>query len=256
MAESYPKTISTMPQIKKILKTLAALLFWLILWQIAAGAANKDLLIAIPTPISTAKAFIDCLNDISFYSSVAFSLLRVTAGFLLALTLGTIFGILSSKYSFVYTLFSPLLKVIRAVPVASFIIVVFLWMSREYVPTFIAFLTVLPIIWTNVYDGINATDKQLLEMAKVMGMKGTKVLKHIVLPSAMPFITSAVSTGLGFAFKSGVAAEVICRTANSLGEMLWQGKSSVDYDKVFAVTVAVVVLSVALEHAVKRRAKQ
>ncbi len=245
-----------MPQIKKIFKTLAAFLFWLVLWQIAAGIANKDLLIAIPTPISTASAFIDCLNEALFYKSVALSLLRVLVGFLLALIVGTLFGVLSSRYSFIYTLFSPLLKVIRAVPVASFIIVVFLWMSREYVPTFIAFLTVLPIIWTNVYDGINATDRQLLEMARVMGMKGTDILRHIVLPGAMPFITSAVSTGLGFAFKSGVAAEVICRTASSLGELLWQGKSSIDYDKVFAVTVAVVILSVLLEHLVKRRAKQ
>lgn len=249
-----------MPQIKKSLKTLAAILFWLILWQIAASAANKDLLIDIPTPVSTALSLFCSLNDSLFYVSVLLSLLRVLAGFLLAFVFGTVFGVLSSRYSLIYTLFSPLLKVIRAVPVASFIILVYLWMSREYVPTFIAFLTVLPIIWTNVYDGINATNKQLLEMANVMGMKRFDTLKHIILPGAKPFITSAVSTGLGFAFKSGIAAEVICRTVNSLGELLWRGKSSVDYNNVFAVTVAVVILSVALEHGVsflfKRRAKQ
>ena len=239
-----------MPQIKKFLKNLAAIAFWLIVWQIAAGLANKDLLIAIPTPVSTFKALMEGIGEAIFYKSIFLTMARVLVGFFLSLVIGTLCGILSSRSPTFHTLFSPLLKVIRAVPVASFIILVFLWMSREYVPTFIAFLTVLPIIWTNVYDGINATDKPLLEMAQVMGMNKISALRHIILPGMRPFITSAVSTGLGFAFKSGVAAEVICRTVNSLGELLWQGKSSVDYDSVFAVTVAVVILSVALEQGV------
>lgn len=252
--------ISTMPEIKKIFKSTAALLFWIVLWQIAAAFANKDLLIALPTPISTLSALISGFKQPSFYISALLSIARISLGFLLALIIGTVCGVLSSRIQLFDALFSPLLKVIRAVPVASFIILVFLWMSRESVPTFISFLTVLPIIWTNVADGIKATDKQLLEMARVMGMKRNAVLRHIVLPGAMPFITSAVSTGLGFAWKSGVAAEVICRTKDSLGELLWVGKSSVNYDEVFAVTIVVVILSVAAEHGVsflfKRRAKQ
>lgn len=245
-----------MPQIKKALKGLAALCVWILLWQIAASLANKDLLIAIPTPITTLKALLYGLSQRQFYLSCALSIARIAIGFFMAVVLGTLCGVLSSRIPLFDTLFSPLLKVIRAVPVASFIILVFLWMSRESVPTFIAFLTVLPIIWTNVADGIKATDKNLLEMARVMGMKNGDALRHIVLPGAMPFITSALSTGLGFAWKSGVAAEVICRTQVSLGELLWAGKSSVNYDEVFAVTAVVVVLSVTFEHGISALLKR
>ena len=249
-----------MQKTKKILKSLAAVLFWLIAWQIAASAVNNNLLIAIPTPVSTLKALILGLGSSKFYLSALLSIVRIATGFLLSLVVGTALGILSSKSELLDTLFSPLLKVMRAIPVASFIILVFLWMKRDRVPTFIAFSTVLPIVWTNVKSGINATDKQLLEMARVMGMKKGAVLKNIILPQAFPFISSAISTGLGFAWKSGVAAEVICRTQNSLGDLLWAGKSSVNYDEVFAVTTVVVILSVVFEHSVasliKRRARK
>lgn len=249
-----------MQKAKKTLKSLAAVLFWLAIWQIAAGFINKDLLIAIPTPVSTVKALISGLGNSSLYISALLSILRIAAGFLLALVFGALLGFISAKSELLDTLFSPLLKVIRAIPVASFIILVFLWMKRDSVPTFIAFSCVLPIVWTNVKNGINATDKQLLEMARVMGMKKGAILKNIILPQAFPFISSAISTGLGFAWKSGVAAEVICRTQNSLGDLLWVGKSSVNYDEVFAVTTIVVILSVVFEHSIsallKRRQKK
>lgn len=252
--------ISTMQTTKKALKMVASILFWIVVWHIAATITNKNLLIPIPTPFSTFNALVVGLKESTFYLSAVYSVVRIAIGFLLALFFGTVLGILSSKIELLDTLFSPLLKVIRAIPVVSFIILVFLWMKRDSVPTFIAFLTVLPIIWTNVKSGINATDKQLIEIAKVMGMKRGAILKNIVIPQAFPFISSAISTGLGFAWKSGVAAEVICRTQNSLGNLLSSEKSIANYDDVFAVTVIVVILSVIFEYSIssvlKRRMKK
>ena len=76
-------------------------------------------------------------------------------------------------------------------------------------------------------------------------------MRHIVLPAVLPPVAAALTTGLGFAWKSGVAAEVICRTGGSVGDMLWASKTSVDYDEVFAITVVIVILSVLLENALK-----
>ena len=83
-------------------------------------------------------------------------------------------------------------------------------------------------------------------------MSGAKILREIILPGIRPYFASAVSSGIGFAWKSGVAAEVICRTQQSLGNLLWAGKSSIDYDEVFAVTLLIVLLSVLIQKAAMR----
>ena len=230
----------------------AAILFWLIVWQIAATLVNRGLLIPIPTPISTAAALGRILTDAESLTAVGLSVLRILIGFVCALVAGTVLAVLSARFELFRVLTAPLVQLIRAIPVASFTILLFLWVSRGKLPSTIAFFTVLPVVWANVESGITASDKELIEMARVFGMSGGRILREIVLPGIRPYFASAVSSGIGFAWKSGVAAEVICRTQDSLGNLLWAGKSSIDYDEVFAVTLLIVLLSVLIQKAAMR----
>lgn len=227
--------------------TTAAVLFWLAVWQIAAALVNRGLLIPIPTPVSTAAALLKIMTDQESLTAVGLSVLRILAGFLCALAAGTILAVLSAQFELFRILTAPLVQLIRAIPVASFTILLFLWVSRGKLPSTISFFTVLPVVWANVESGILASDKDLIEMARVFGMKNGRILKEIILPGIRPYFISAVSSGIGFAWKSGVAAEVICRTQNSLGNLLWIGKSSIDYDEVFAVTLLIALLSVLIQ---------
>ena len=232
---------------KERLQKAAALLFWLLVWQVGAAAANRRLLIPIPTPLSTGAALLRLAGQAAFWRSVGLSLGRICLGFGAALLLGTVCGLASARFPFFRLLTAPLLQTIRAIPVASFTILVFLWVSRGKIPSLIAFFTVLPIIWANVESGALAADRSLKEMAAVFGMPRRRILTEITLPSLRPFFTSAVAGGLGFAWKSGVAAEVICRTADSIGSLLWAGKSSIDYDEVFALTAVIILLSTLMQ---------
>lgn len=227
----------------------AAALLWIVIWQVAVTYVNRRLLIPIPTPVSTAAALIRLSADRSFFHAVFLSILRITVGFLSAFAVGTLLAVLSVKSEFVHVLTAPLLQLIRAIPVASFTILVFLWVTRERIPSVISFFTVLPVIWANVESGLRAADEGLVEMARVFGLPNGRILREILLPSIRPYIASAAANGIGFAWKSGVAAEVICRTQDSLGNLLWQGKSTVDYDEVFAVTLVIVALSILLQWA-------
>lgn len=234
-------------QVKRILRKTAIVLFWILLWQVLAYFANINLLIAVPTPVSTVSAFLRLCKVSEFWISAVSSLYRVLAGYLLAVAVGTVFAFLSDKFTLVGEFFSPILRLMRAVPVAAFIILVFLWVPDKNIPGLIAFLTVLPLIWINCQQTLSTVDKSLIEMARVMGMKKRGVFRYIVFPSIKPAYTAALVTGLGFAWKSGVAAEVISRTEISLGNLLWIGKNSIDYDEVFAVTAVIVIFSIALE---------
>lgn len=234
---------------RKALKNGIAVLFWLAVWQLAAMAANRSLLLPIPTPVDTARALCRMAAEGGFWLTVGASLLRICAGFVLALLAGFAGAAASVRWPLFRQLAAPLVQLIRAIPVAVFTIVVFLWVSRPYIPSTIVFLTVLPIVWRNVETGLESADRQLAEMARVFGMDRRAILRQITLPGIRPYMSAAVSTGLGFAWKSGIAAEVICRTQGSLGDLLWRGKATVSYDEVFALTVVIVLCSALLQRA-------
>lgn len=243
--------ISIMQKIKNILKKISVVIFWLAFWHIAVTVANGGLIIDMPTPITTLKALVRLSSNANFYFAAAMSFLRVILGFLMSVLVGVLGAFLSNKSKLFSSLCSPVLRLMRAVPVAAFIFLVFLWVKTEYIPQLIAFLTVVPIIWENTQKALCSVDEKLLEMAEVLKLSKTKKLAFIVFPSIKPAFSASLITGLGFAWKSAVAAEVICRCAHSLGNLLWVGKNSIDYDEVFAVTVVVVVFSVLLETLLK-----
>lgn len=238
-------------KIKKPALAVGSIIFWIIVWHIGASAANNKLLLKIPLPLDTFKAFwVNCAS-LEFWIIVAATILHIILGFLTAVVLGIIGGILSEHSPLFKSLSSPVLHVIRTVPVAAFIIVAWLWIPSKILPSFISFLMVLPIIWSHVDAGLASIDKRLIEMAKVYGMPKVSIIFKIKLPLILSQIRTGCITGLGIAWKAGVAAEVISSPSGTIGALLSASKASIDYEQVFAVTLMVVVLSLLLEYLLK-----
>ena len=95
--------------------------------------------------------------------------------------------------------------------------------------------------------GIHTTDSGLLQMAKVYRFPLTRRLRRIWIPSVMPYFLSACRTSLGLAWKAGIAAEVLTVPANSIGKMLYTSKLNFQIEELFAWTLVVIVLSLAIE---------
>lgn len=229
---------------KYVRKALAAL-FWLAVWEGAALLVKSDLL--LPSPLSTAKALFSLALTGKFWVSCAMTLLRVFAGFLLGILAGSVLGVVTAASGFLKELLDPLRSIVKAAPVTSFIILVLLYLSSSLTPMFISFLMVLPIAWTNVAEGIRATDAQLIEMADAFGFSNGRKLTAVYAPSVLPHFVSACTTGLGFAWKSGVTAEVIAHPAFGMGKQIYESKLYLETPDLFAWTAAVIVLSFALE---------
>ena len=138
-------------------------------------------------------------------------------------------------------------RVIRATPVASFILLILLWTDRSVVPGVIAGLMVLPVVWGNLCRGIRETDPKLLELAAAYRFSWWKRVRLIYLPSLRPYFLAAVTTAMGLAWKSGVAAEVLCIPRPAIGTQIYNSKLYLDIPDLFAWTVAVVALSLLLE---------
>ena len=108
---------------------------------------------------------------------------------------------------------------------------------------------VLPLVWSNVHEGLCAQDRQLLEMARVFRLSGLRRVRCIILPSLAPYLKSACHVALGLCWKAGVAAEVMAVANRSVGGMLYDAKVYLEISDLFAWTVLLVAVSILFEKA-------
>lgn len=233
----------------KILKAALVAAFWVGIWFAVSLYVNREIL--VPSPVKTLETLAALAATEKFRTAIVRSLFRILAGFLLALVFGCLGAVLSYRFRFFEWLFAPLLGLVRAIPVASFIILALVWIKTDTLPIFISFFMVLPIIWDNMLHGMRGVDKAALEAAAVDGAGKWGQIFFIVLPNLAPAFLSSAVTGLGFAWKSGIAAEVICRPPESLGNMLASAKNYLESAEVFAITATIIVLSLIFETLLK-----
>ena len=231
----------------KIARTFCVLAFWIFVWQIIAQIVDSDVLVT--PPYDTLKNLIRLAGETQFYTIVGSSVFRILTGFFSAVILGTALGVITAKIPVADGLLSPLLYIIKATPVASFIILALFWLSKEGIPSFISFLMVLPIVHGNVYEGVKNTPKELIEMTKIYNFSTKKKLTKLYLPTVIPYFLAGFKTSLGLAWKAGVAAEVIAFTDNSIGKELNSAKTYLETADIFSWTLVVIVISIILEKA-------
>lgn len=228
---------------RHIPRRLAAAAFWLAVWQVAAMAVGQRILLA--SPVDTLVRLFELLPTAAFWRSILFTLGHILAGYALAAGLGAALGTLASRSGFVADLLSPLLSALRSVPVASFVIAALIWVPSRRLSLLVVAVIVLPLVYAGTLDGLRQVDPLLTEMARVFRMSRRNRLRCIVLPAAMPSLTSALSVAMGLAWKSGVAAEVIGIPTGSIGERLYKAKVYLATPDLFAWTLTIVLLSAA-----------
>ena len=230
---------------KKIVRIVLSVVFWLLVWQLASVAIQEELFLV--GPFAVLKTLFHLAAETSFWQTVGFSFIRIICGFALAILLGIVLALLSAVFPWVRTLLYPVMAVMKATPVASFIILALLWIKSANLSVFISLLMVLPIIYTNTLQGILKVDKNLLEMAKVFHLSLGKKILYIYIPDIMPFFVSACSISLGLCWKSGIAAEVIGLPRGSIGESLYKTKLYLATDELLAWTVVIILISILFE---------
>lgn len=234
---------------RAVLIRLGALLFWLAVWETAALLIGKSLL--LPTPVETGKRLVSLASTGTFWEASFASLGRILLGSAIGILLGTIPAVLAAVLPPLGTLLSAPITVIRATPVASFILLVMFLAKTSSVPVVISALMVIPIVWSSVRTGISKIDPSLSEAAKLYRLSPLKRLRLFYIPGVLPYFTSAVVTALGLAWKAGIAAEVISLPKVAIGRYLYQSKLYLETADLFAWTAVVILFSVCIEALLK-----
>ena len=229
----------------KIKVKIWAVLLWLIIWEAAARFIGQEILLV--SPVAVLSRFFQLAVSEEFLKAVFFSFIRIIGGFFCALIAGTLLAWAGSFFPWIKEMAAPVMAVVKATPVASFIILILLWVPSQNLSFVISFLIVLPVIYTNILCGIENTDKELLEMAKVFRVSGVRCFRYIYLPEIIPYFRSSCSVALGLCWKAGVAAEVIGIPSGSIGEKLYEAKIYLQTPDLFAWTLTIILISIGFE---------
>ena len=238
------------PRVKRLLEAPAVLLFWLGLWALLARLVGQALL--LPSPLRVLRALAALAGTRDFWFATGRSILRVLAGLLSATLLGVLLAALTERSRLARLLLAPAMTLIKSTPVASFILLALLWLGRDVLPAFITALMVLPVVWSNVSAGLSARDGQLMELARVYRLPPLRVLRRITVPSVLPYFRSALRASLGMGWKAGIAAEVLTVPQRSIGKNIFEAKLYLETTELFAWTLTVILLSLAIERLLLR----
>lgn len=223
----------------------AIIVFWLAVWEVADRVVDNRLVLA--GPIRVVEALAEQIVKPDFWMICGASFARIAAGFLLSFAVGFLLALISYRVRFIRDLIEPVISLLRTIPVISFIIMLLIWVGSQALTVYLAFLIVLPLIYTNMLAGFESVDRQMLEMARVFKLSAWRTFLYVYRPAFMPFLISSSKISLGMSWKSGIMAEVIATPKPSIGKEMSQARTYLDTPDLFAWTVVVMILSLVFE---------
>ena len=236
-------------KLKKISVDILVLFFWLLVWEISSRIINLTFI--LPGVRETLLRLLSLMITADFWFTVILTIGRILLGFLIGTLLGAALAALCHKVAFINRIVSLAMTVIKSTPVASFIMVLWIVIGSASLPTVIALLMVMPVIWQNLLDGYGAVSNELSEVCDVFGFSKKKRIKVLVIPTLLSYFIPAALTSIGLAWKSGVAAEIIAYTKNSIGRSIHDAKTYFEGADMLAWTVTTVLISFAFEKLIK-----
>ncbi len=230
-------------------KGAVALLFWLAVWQIAAMLIGKALI--LPSPLDVLQVLLRLIVTPVFWKNTLITLVRILSGYLLGILASGLLAYLTCSSPLAKSFIAPMIQVMRATPVASFIILALLWMGKARVPVLISMLMVIPIVWQNLNEAYEAIDPNLLEMGRAYYLNYRDMLRYIYLPAITPAFLSGCLSAMGLSWKSGIAAEVLSQPSLAIGTRLYNAKVYLETAELFAWTLCVILLSLCIEKGIR-----
>jgi NitT/TauT family transport system permease protein len=218
------------------------------IWKTVSMAVSNSLL--APSPEDTFKTFIEIVLTKGSFVDLFSTLFRGLTGFFIALLLAMLLGLIAGSRSGFNAFLSPFLVILRSTPVVAFILLLLIWFETDSVPVIIAFITMLPVIYTNITKGIQEVDASLKEMAQVYQLSRFQKLRDLYLPSIYAFVFGGISTALGFGWRAIIIGEVLSQPVYGIGSRMREAYGYLEVQTLISWTIIAVLLSFIFEMAI------
>lgn len=221
-----------------------------VVWYLASLMPAMQKL--LPNPILVLKFIVDgFVHDIgkhTLFQHILWSISRVMIGYITAALVGILLGFLVGWFKLGEAIIKPFYSVLRSIPSIAWIPLAILWFGiGEQSKYFIIFISSMLIIMTNVIDGVKDVDPEIIKVARMFGTKEQQIFFHIVLPSSVPQIFNGLQVGLGAAWATVLAAEMV-RSSEGVGWLILMGQTSMNMIQIFAgiIVIGLIGLTLAL----------
>lgn len=240
-------------KVRKILLNIAypliVVALVVLVWQIAAATIGVALV--LPTPLQAVREFFACFADAKFWEAVGNSMWRSLYAFLISFVFALAFAVLAYLFLPFRRLANPFVAIIRAVPTMSVIFILILLLDSARAPAAVAVIVIFPTLYSSFMAALEGVDKQLVEMSKVYKVCVRDRVLKLYIPNMAQGMFEGAASGFSLNVKLVIAAEVMAHTVRSLGNMMYNANWMLETEKLFALTIAAVILSVAAEYAIR-----
>ena len=223
----------------KHIRRIVIVLIWLLIWQFASMMTGLELLLA--SPVAVLKTIMNMLVSQQFYVTLMHSMINIGTGLMAGIVFGVILGICAAKYKLIAEFIEIPLQLMKALPVAAFIILLLMWFGSKNVSRIISAMV------TGVTDGIKNTDIKLIQMARVYNMSTFNRFRYIYMTGVYPYLSSQLKIALGMCFKAGISAEIIGLVSNTIGTSMYYAKMYLLSSELFAWSIVIILVSLLVE---------
>jgi sulfonate transport system permease protein len=229
---------------------LAGPLLLLGVWELATtvgGVAPQTL----ASPATVASTAWDLTKSGELPDALVVSLRRVAIGLLLGVSAGTVLAVASGLFPVGERLIDPLVQMFRTMPALALVPLFILWFGIDERPKvlLVAFAVAFPI-YVNTYGGIRGVDGRLVEAGRVFGLGRWGLIRHVVLPGALPSWLVGLRFSLGIAWIVLVAAEQINATSG-IGALMTNAQNLLQTDVILVGLLVYSALGLASDRLVR-----
>ena len=229
----------------KSLITAASVAALIGLWAVAAALTGSEHI--LPGPWKTLLATLGLFADKTFLKIVGCTVLRGLAGFVIAVALGFLTGIIGGISDGFNAFVKPWIVVIRSTPVVAFVLLALIWFQPDTVPVFIGILTMYPMVHLNIAEGIRSVDSKTVEMAKFYQVGRGRLVREVYLPAIEPFAISGTSSAIGIGWRAIVVGEVLSIPQYGIGTVMHSAQTFLQVDLLIAWTLVTILFGAIFE---------
>ena len=196
----------------------------------------------VPTPDQVFKQATQVGLSNAFLVNIAYSIRRILIGFFIAIAIGVPLGLVIGKYRRVSEFFMPVVEIMRPIPAIAWVpMSIMLWPNNEAAIVFITFIGAFFPILLNTIHGVHSLDGVLVRAGRCLGANEAQLFWNVILPGSLPHIFTGLAVGMGVAWVSLIAAEMISGQFG-VGYFTWEAYSLVDYPAIVLGMITIGVL--------------
>jgi len=223
---------------------LVVLIFW-------SALSTKYHSLILPSPQETREALRELWQSGQLWTNTVITLRRTVVGYACALMLGLVTALLLTASPLLRDLLRPVITIIQIIPPVIWIVLAVIWfgIADDLTPIFLIFIVTFPVVFINLFAGLESIDPRLVEMSRVYRSSQSKIVLEVYLPALVPHLVSAVSLGLSFAWKSTIFAEFI-GSSSGIGFAVSMANANLQTAKLFAWAIVLILMMLVFEYGV------